>query len=424
MADRDDIILSYDQLEAAGLIKKVVDPKAFIPFSTDTSFLDFLENKCLQKTVDNVKFYFQTTPDFKQKYIVTDYDAATKTITISGTEAYYNAVPYLFIMLTKSSTAQTLYERQITSIKLNSNGNDTDIVINAAFPLSSGSGTGVVSSSDEIFVSSISSESGGKAEKATARMDAQDYNYINFARMSIAANVFSNEAEQYNDQYNAEKVRKYQAFKTLRQNKLLMGRMQSSLTGAQGTKVYEPYGFLSGILDSFWRSNISDSEPYVANGAQAIQFTSAITIDDLVSMAEKMSKGSTVKYLFCDRIVSSHLLKLISSKVVPTKYDESLNISLPAINLDGIEFVITKCNFLDKIANTSAKTGYSFIVDEKSIRYVKHSKFPKVAVKGVPLAEGQDVTTQMDEFITTDSIEVSNIDYCGLITYSLDIVNG
>lgn len=421
-ADRDDVILSFDTLDAAGLIKKIVDPKIFMPFSTDTSFLDFLENKCTQRNVDNVKFYFQTTPDFKQKYTVTAYNSTTRVITVSGTDAYYNAVPYLFAMLTKSSTAQPLYERHISAVALNSNGTDTDITISAVFPLSSGTGTGVVTAGDELFISSIGSESGGKAERATAKPDSQDYNYINFARMSIAANIFSKEAQQYNDQYNADKVRKYMMFKTLRQNKLLMGRMLSTLTGAQGSKTFDPYGFLSGILDSHWRSNISDAEPYISSGAQAIQFTSAITIDDLVAMAEKLSKGSTTKYLFCDRIVSSHLLKLITNKVVPTKYDESLKISLPVINLDGIEFIITKLNFLDKIANTTAKTGYSFIADEKSVRYVKHSKFPKIAVKEVPLSEGQDVTTKMDEFITTDSIEVSNIDYCGVITYSLDLV--
>jgi hypothetical protein len=415
-----DVIVSYEELDTAKLIIQDIDPKTFMPFNNDTSFLDFLENKAMKRTVDNVKFEFETTPDFKQKYTVKSYNDSTLKITLSGLTAINHIVPYMFIMLTKSSTGQTLFERQITAVT--KNGTDVDLTLESAFPLSAGAGTGVVTAGDEILVSSTGSESGGASEAATAKIGTIDYNYINFARLSIAGNIFTKKANQASDQYNTEKVSKYNIFKTLRQNKLLMGRASTSLLGTKGTQIYEPYGLLSGMIDSHWRSNISDAEPYIASGVQAIQFTSAITIDDLVAMAEKLSKGSSTKYLFCDRVISSHLLKLITNKVVPTRYDESLNVKLPVINLDGIEFIIIKLNFLDKIANTTAKTGYSFAVDEKSIRYVKHSAFPKVAVADVDLSDGYKKTTTKNEFITTDSIEVSNIDYCGLITYSLDLV--
>ncbi len=425
MTTINDLIPSFNDLSTAGLIISEVDPQAFEEYKTDadTAFIDLIERQCRKRIVDNVEFEFDTLPQWQQKYTVASYDPTTAVITITGTTPIYNVTANMFCILLNSSTAQNYYERRISAVA--TSGGNTQLTLDSAFPLAAGTGAGVVGAGDILYITSIANEHGGKANNATGALNNRDKNKIALIRHTVAANVFAKDALQGASNYNHQKVQLMKIFNILRQNKLILGRNTSGLLGPANTPITEPYGIFSGMLDSYFRANHPNATPYVSNSAQAIAFSDAITMPALIAACAKISEGSMVKYWFLDNLILTHIINTVYNKAVPIMYDEVLKINVSYMKLGKVEVRLVPLTLFDHMFKQEGSNyyGYGMILDPETIVHVKHAKFPKIAAAKVLLADGYDKTTTKDELITTDSIQVSNVERNAVVQYKLSLLS-
>jgi len=405
------VVTTIAELSSKNLLVESVDKDVYELESNKAAFLKMLKKNARERSVNRMdSFRMLTNQNNKFKYTVKSYDAGTKTITLNGTAdgalvALQNMqVDDGIMIINPNSAAKNFEERLITTITADG-ATDVKVTISAAFS------NGNPAAGDIVFFSSKNASERSEAKKALSQELEGDDNSIGLFRATVGKGILADKSAQYINAYKKDKERLLAAAPRLVESKILFSRRQA-LTGSDGTRIYEPYGFFAMMQDGTIRSTLRDSKAGITagSGAQYYDWGNAITIDSIKKFALQNRLGSKKKTIFMDNVLLSAFNMLMWNKTTPQEYDKEINLHFTRFMMCGVEFTVVGLDLLDDLyyANTTTNTyrGIFFCVDWANIGRVYFNDFNKFIIAKVLLAN--NILAENEEIITTVGIEAGS----------------